>query len=178
MEPVAINQIEITKDLFSESHAAVFSIRRQQTLLSCGIVFLLFGLVLFFFRTRLPGIVGLYTMLLLTGAIVVLFALTLKKTDFQKKYRAFRQKNGDVSTRTVTCDRTGIIIDTGKGEPVRIDYTEVRDFRETPHLYLLLCSDHQGVQLSRNGFILGNWDLLWKTIAQAKEQAEAMRELI
>ena len=47
MEPIAVNHLSITRKLFAESHAAVFSRRRQRMLLYCGMVFLAFGLILF-----------------------------------------------------------------------------------------------------------------------------------
>ena len=178
MEPLAVNRITITRDLFAESHEAVFSVKRQKTLLYCGIVFLAFGLILFLLRSRMQAAAGLYTMLLLTGAIVVVWSLTLKKSDFRKKYRAFQQKHGEASARVITCDRTGLEIDTGKGEPVRIEYTEVQDHRETEHLYLLLCSGHMGVQLAKDGFQAGSWDALLRAVDRAKEEAAAMQELL
>ena len=162
MEPVAVNRITITRDLFAESHEAVFSVKRQKTLLYCGIVFLAFGLILFLLRGRTRAADGLYTMLLLTGTIVVIWSLTLKKSDFRKKYRAFQQKHGE----------------TGKSEPVRIEYTEVQDHRETEHLYLLLCGGHMGVQLAKDGFQTGSWDALLRAVDRAKEEAAAMRELL
>ncbi|MBR2823644.1 MAG: YcxB family protein [Clostridia bacterium] len=178
MEPVAVNRITVTRDLFAESHEAIFSVKRQKTLLYCGIIFFVFGLILFAFRSRMQAAAGLYTMLLLTGAIVVIWSLTLKKTDFRKKYRAFQQKHGDASSRVITCDRTGLEVDTGKGEPVRIEYTDIQDHRETEHLYLLLCRGHTGVQLAKDGFQTGSWYALLKAVDRAKEEAAAMQELI
>ncbi len=98
--------------------------------------------------------------------------------DLKKKYLAFRQKNGDEARRTITCDRTGMSIDSGSGEPLRIEYTDVLEHRETPHLYLLLCSGHMGVQLARDGLTTGSWNALLKAIDRAKEEAAAMQDLI
>ena len=178
MEPVAVNRIQVTRELFAESHDAIFSVKRQKTLLYCGIIFFAFGLILFAFRSRAQAAAGLYTMLLLTGAMVVIWSLTMKKSDFRKKYRAFQQRHGDDSSRVITCDRTGMEIDTGMGEPVRIEYTEVQDHKETAHLYLLLCSGHKGVQLAKDGFETGSWDELLRAIDRAKEEAAAMQELL
>lgn len=178
MEPVAVNRTTITRDLFAESHEAVFSVKRQKTLIYCGMVFLAFGLILYLLRSWMQAGAGLYTMLLLTGFVVVIWSLTLKKSDFRKRYRVFQQKHGEASSRVITCDRTGMEIDTGKGEPVRIEYTEIRDLRETEHLYLLLCSGHMGVQLAKDGFQTGSWDALLQAIDRAKEEAAAMQELV
>ena len=178
MEPVAVNRVTITSDMFEESHAAIFSVKRQKTLLYCGIIFFVFGLILFALRSRMQAAAGLYTMLMLTGAIVVIWSLTLKKSDLRKKYRAFQLRHGDASARVITCDRAGMKIDTGKGEPVRIEYTEVQDHRETEHLYLLLCSGHRGVQLAKDGFECGSWADLLRAIDRAKKEAAAMQELM
>ena len=80
--------------------------------------------------------------------------------------------------RTITCDRTGMSINSGSGEPLRIEYTDVLEHRETPHLYLLLCSGHMGVQLARDGLTTGSWNALLKAIDRAKEEAAAMQDLI
>ena len=69
-------------------------------------------------------------------------------------------------------------IDSGIGEPLRIEYTDVLEHRETPHLYLLLCSGHMGVQLARDGLTTGSWNALLKAIDRAKEEAAAMQDLI
>lgn len=178
MEPVAVNHVTITRELFAESHDAVFSVRRLKMLRYGGLVFFAAGLILLGFSSRLPFAASLYLPLLLTGAVVVLWSLTLKKTDLRKKYRIFTQKNGENPTRTITCDRTGLEVDKGSGKPLCIQYTEVREMKETPHLYLLLCSGHTGVQLSREGFETGSWEALKQAVDRAKKEAEAMAELI
>ena len=63
-------------------------------------------------------------------------------------------------------------------KPVRIEYTDVRDTRETPHLYLLLCAGHAGVQLAKDGFESGSWDALLQAVDRAKQEAEAMAEIM
>lgn len=178
MEPVAVNHITVTRELFAESHEAVFSFRRQKMLLYGGLVFLLFGLILLALQARIPNAPALYTPLLLTGAVVALWSLTLRKSDLRKKYRAFQQKNGENPQRTITCDRAGLEIDTGKEKPVRIEYTDVREWRETPHLWLLLCSGHLGVQLAKDGFETGSWDRVLQAMEKAKQEAEVLAELM
>ena len=63
--------------------------------------------------------------------------------------------------------------------PLRpIEYTDLRDTRETPHLYLLLCAGHAGVQLAKDGFTSGSWDALLQAIDRAKQEAAALAEII
>ena len=67
-------------------------------------------------------------------------------------------------------------MDTGRGEPVEIDYTDVREHKETEHLCLLICADHRGVMLAKDGFETGSWSVLLDAIEKAKlEAAEAAR---
>ena len=177
MEPVAVNHVTITRELFAESHDAVFSVKRLKMLRYGGLVFFAAGLILLGFSSRLPFAASLCLPLILTGAVVVLWSLTLKRTDLRKKYGAFTRKNGENPTRTITCDRTGLEVDRGSGKPLRIQYTEIREMKETPHLYLLLCSGHTGVQLARDGFETGSWEALQQAVDRAKKEAETMAEL-
>ena len=66
----------------------------------------------------------------------------------------------------------------GHAEPVRIDYPDIRDHRETEHLYLLLCADHTGVMLARDGFQTGSWQALLDAIEKAKQEAEEAAKLM
>lgn len=178
MEPVAVNRLTVDRALFAESHAAIFSQRRRKTLLYCGIVFLAFGLVFLVLQARVPVLSALCVPTLLTGVLVVIWALTLQKSELRRKYRVFRRVNGEASTRTVTCWRTSLAVDTGNGEPTEIDYADVRDHRETEHLFLLICADHRGIMLSRDGFETGSWEALLAAIERARQEAdEALRLL-
>ena len=177
-EPIAVNRVTITRELFAESHEAIFSLRRQKMLLYAGVVFLAFGLIFLAFQSRIPNGLQLSVPMVLTGIVVVIWALTLEKSDLKKKYRAFVRRNGEKAARVIVCDAAGLAVNTGNGEPVRIEYTEVREHRETPHLWLLLCSGGVGVQLAKDGFETGSWEELLQAIDRAKEEAAALRELL
>ena len=177
MEPIAVNRVTITRELFAEGHAAVFSHRRRKMLLYCGIVFLAFGIVLLAVQSRFPVATALCVPALLSGLIVVIWALTLEKSELKKKYRAFQRHNGDASERTITCHRGYLTVDTGRREPMQIDYTDIREYRQTEHLILLICFNHLGVHLARDGFESGSWEELWAAVEKAKRDAEAMQQL-
>ena len=178
MEPIAVNRLTVDRALFAESHAAIFSRKRQKTLLYCGIVFLAFGLVFLALQTRVPVLSALCVPTLLTGILVVIWALTLQKLELRRKYKAFRRVNGDASERTVTCYRTSLFVDTGKGEPVEIDYTDAREHKETEHLCLLICADHRGVMLAKDGFETGSWEALLAAIEKARQEAAEAAKLL
>ena len=91
MEPIAVNRVTITRELFAESHAAVFSHRRRKMLLCCGIVFLAFGLLLLAVQARFPVASALCVPALLSGVIVVVWALTLEKAELKKKLEQAEQ---------------------------------------------------------------------------------------
>jgi len=178
MEPIVVNRVTITRELFAESHDAVFSRRRQKMLLYCGVVFLAFGLIFLALQVRLPVASALCVPALLTGALVLVWALTLKRSELRRKYRAFRRRNGDASGRVIRGYRDRLTVDTGRGDPVQIDYTGIREHRETEHLYLLICGNHTGVQLAKDGFETGSWPELLSAIDRAKQEAEAMLQLM
>lgn len=177
MEPIAVNHITVTKALFAESHSATFSQKRRKTLLYCGFVFLAFGLVFLAIQVRFPMLSSLCVPALLTGALVIVWAATLQKSELRRKYRAFSRVNGEASERTVTCWRTSLDVDTGRGEPVQIEYTDIREHKTTDHLLLLICSDHRGVMLSKDGFETGSSEALLEAIEKAKREAALMLEM-
>ena len=178
MEPIAVNCITVDKALFAESHAAIFSKRRQKMLLYCGIVFLAFGFVLLAVQTRFPVATTLCVPALLSGIIVVIWALTLQKTELRRKYRAFQRINGESSRRTIWCHRTALTVEAEGKAPVEIDYTDIREHRETEHLLLLICADRTGVMLAKDGFEVGSATALLDAVAKAKADAEAAAQLM
>jgi hypothetical protein len=115
---------------------------------------------------------------ILSGVIVVIFALTLQQSELKRKYAAFQRKKGDVSERTVSCYRNYLLIETGGGEPVQIDYPDIREYRETANLLLLICNNHTGVHLAKDGFTAGDWDTLWAAIQRSKQRTEEARRLL
>lgn len=177
MEPIAVNHITVTRALFAQSHGAVFSKRRQRMLLYCGFVFLAFGLLFLALRPRFPAAAALSAPALLSGALVVVWALTLERSELRRKYRAFCRLNGEDARRTVTCYPGYLTVDTGRGEPVHIDYTDIQEHRETQDLLLLICRDHTGVQLAKDGFEAGSPAALLQAIEKAQAEAEQMRRL-
>ena len=81
--------------------------------------------------------------------------------------------------RTITCFYSFLTVDTGKGEPLSIDYPDIRECRETEHLCLLICVDHTGVLLAKDGFESGSWPELQEAIEKAKQlEAQNLQETI
>lgn len=178
MEPIAVNRVTVDQALFAEAHAAIFSKKRQKTLLYCGVVFLVFGLILLAAQARMPVASALSFPALLSGVLVLVWALTLQKSELRRKYNAFRRRHGDASERTVTCYRSYLTVETGAGEPVQIDYPDIKEHRVTERLYLLICKDHSGVMLARDGFTTGSWQALLDAIEQAQIEALEAAKLL
>lgn len=178
MEPIAVNRITVDRALFAESHAAIFSKKRRKMLLYCGVVFLAFGIIFLALQMRVPVLSALCVPTLLTGALVLVWALTLQKSELRRKYKLFRRVHGDVSPRTVSCFRTSLSVDTGRGEPTVIEYADVREHRETERLYLLICADHRGVMLAKDGFETGSWEALLAAIEKARQEAAEAARLL
>lgn len=178
MEPIAVNRIIVDKALFSEAHAAIFSKKRQKMLLYAGIVFCVFGFILLAVQVRLPVASALSFPALLSGIIVVIWALTLQKTELRRKYKAFQRRNGDASERTVACYRNYLTVETGTAEPTQIDYPDTKEHRVTDHLYLLICNDHSGIMLTKDGFTTGSWQALLDAIEKAQIEATEAAKLL
>ena len=178
MEPIAVNHITVDKALFTEGHAAIFSKRRQKMLLYAGIVFCAFGLILLAVQVRLPVASALSFPALLSGVIVVIWALTLQKSELKRKYKAFQRKNGDDSERTITCYGNYLTVETGSTEPLQIDYPDIREHKETPRMLILICADHTGIMLAKDGFEIGSTSALLEAIEKAKAEAEEALKLL
>jgi len=178
VEPIAVNHITITRALFAEGHDAIFSRRRQKMLLYCGIVFLAFGLILLAVQVRLPVASTLSFPALLSGAIVVIWALTLQKSELRRKYKLFRRRHGESSPRTIRCYSHYLTVETGSAQPVQIDYPDIREHRETEHMLILICADHTGVMLARDGFETGSAAALLEAIEKARVEAEEAAKLL
>ena len=178
MEPIAVNHIAVDRQLFTEGYGAIFSKRRQKMLLYCGIVFCAFGLILLAVQVRLPVASALSFPALLSGVIVIIWALTLRQTELCRKYKAFQRRNGDLSQRTVTCYGSSLTVETGRGEPTQIDYPDIREHRETEHLLILICADHSGVMLAKDGFETGSPAAVLTAIEKAKAEAEEAARLL
>lgn len=178
MEPIAINHITVDKAFFAEAHAAIFSKKRQKMLLYCGIVFCVFGLILLAVQMRLPVASTLSFPALLTGVLVLVWALTLQRSELRRKYKAFQRKNGDASERTIYCYHNYLTIETGTTEPVQIDYPDIKEHRVSDHLYLLICNNHAGIMLAQGGFTVGSWQALLDAIEQAQKEAIESAKLL
>ena len=178
MEPIAVNRITVDQALFAEAHAAIFSKKRQKMLLYCGIVFCAFGLILLAVQMRLPVASALSFPALLTGVLVLIWALTLQKQELRRKYKAFQRKNGDASERTIYCYRNYLTVETSAAEPVQIDYPDVKEHKVSEHLCLLICNDHSGIMLAKDGFTAGSWQALLDAIDQAQIEAQEATKLL
>ena len=174
MEPIAVNRTTVDRALFTEGHAATFSRKRQRMLLYCGLAFLAAGLVLRALQSRLPTAAMLSFPLALSGVLASLWALTLRRSEARRKYKAFRRKNGDASARTITCYPDRLTIQRQGASPMEIKYTDIREHRETEHLLILICKNRSGVLLAKDGFETGSAAELLDAIEQARAEAEAV----
>lgn len=178
MEPIAVNRITVDRALFAEAHAAIFSKKRQKMLLYAGIVFCAFGLILLAVQVRLPVASALSFPALLTGVLVVVWALTLQKSELRRKYKAFQRKNGDSSERTIYCYRNFLTVETGAAEPTQIDYPDIKEHKVTDRLCILICNNHAGIMLAKDGFTVGSWQALLDAIEQAQIEALEAAKLL
>ncbi|MBQ8935851.1 MAG: YcxB family protein [Oscillospiraceae bacterium] len=150
MEPIAVCHTTITPELFRESHAVVFDRKKQKTLLLCGIVFAAFGLAFLLVRYLLNRVIVLGGPVLVMGLFVIGWSFVLPHSEYKRKYKIMCQKNGGAPIeRTVTFYETSLTV-ASEGEVLAdIDYTEVKDWKETEHLAVLICEDRTGVLVEK-----------------------------
>lgn len=169
MEPIAINRTTVTRELFIEGHAATFSRKRQRLLLYCGVAFLAVGLLLCALQSHLSAASTLSVPLTLSGIIAAIWALTLRRSEARKKYKAFQRKN--IAERTFYCYPDHLTIQPDGPSPTQIRYTDIREHRETDHLLILICKNRTGLLLNKTGFDRGTPAELLEAIDQAQSKA-------
>jgi hypothetical protein len=161
MEPTAINHITVTPELFQESFSTVFVKRKQQTLLICGIVFTLAGVIFLLIQHFFQKLIVLGAPVIVMGCFVIGWSFWLPVSERKKKYKALCRKNGgEPVKRTVEFFETGLSVHTEDEFPVEIDYSEVKEVKETEHLAILLCENRMGVLLDKAGFETGTLKLV------------------
>ena len=171
---IAVNEIEITTELFKESFYAVFSKRKQKMLMNCGLVFILAGAVImviqyFLHMTSLL----LSATILFPGIFVIVWAIRLPQTEYKRKLKLFNLKNKDGNRKRITCFSYGDFSVQADGQdPVYFDYTEISEWKETEHLLILICNDHTGIMLDKTGFTVGNAEIIKKQEQKCKNALE------
>lgn len=170
MEPILVNHIRITPELFQESFGVVFDKRKQKTLLLCGIVFAVFGLIFLLIQYFLRKIVILGGPILIMGLFVIGWSFLLPRSECKRKYKALCQKNGgEPVDRTIEFYESGLTVHTKDGASIEIDYSEVREWRETKHLVLLICEDCSGILLDKTSFQSEMLEQIKELVQQRKE---------
>lgn len=150
MEPIAVCHTVITPELFWESYRIVFDRKKQRTLLLCGIVFAVFGLVFLMVQYLLNRVIVLGGPVLVMGLFVIGWSFVLPHSECKRKYRIMCRKNGGAPIdRTVTFYETGLSVASGGEVLADIDYSEVTDRKETEHLLVLICEDRTGVLIEK-----------------------------
>lgn len=163
MEPLAVNYIRVTPELFQESFSVVFDKRKQKTLLICGVVFAVFGLLSLLIQYFLHRMIVLGAPVLMMGCVVIGWSFLLPVTERRKKYKALCRKNsGAPVERTIEFFENGLIVHTEDEAPIEIDYSDIREWRETEHLSVLVCEGRMGILLAKDGFQSGLLDTVRK----------------
>jgi len=167
--PIAENHISITRALFDEAMNAAGSKAYKKA------VHKMIFLLLVFYLTAAAFI--LYTggsLLLLLGESIFLGALLfwmlvmLPGTRRRSKYKAMCTGGSGTPERTARFYQDHLSVTSYTGKETVISYGDVQNWQETRNLYLLNCKDHFCVLLDKNGFVLGDFQIV-KTVIEKPE---------
>lgn len=176
MEPLAVNHIQITKELFQESFAMVFDKRKQKTLLLCGIVVAAFGALSLVVQHFLHKVLILGVPILMMGIFVVIWSFFLPRTACKRTYKAFCLRNSRTPVkRRVEFYASSLAVYTeGNSSVLEVDYSEIKEWRISPHLVLLICDDHSGILLDQANFQMKTWEQIETLLKQSKDNDQAV----
>lgn len=179
MEPLAVNHIQITKELFQESFALIFDKRKQKTLLLCGIAVAAFGALSLVVQSLLHKVLILGVPILMMGIFVVIWSFFLPRTACKRKYKAFCLKNGrtPVERRIEFYESSLSVYTEGHSSPLDVDYSEIKEWRTSQHLVLLICEDRSGILLDRANFQTKTWEQIEALLNQQKSQQSASTQI-
>lgn len=170
MEPIAVNHITITEELFKESFSVVFDRKKQKTLFLFGIGLIVCGVLFMLIQHLFNKIVILGGPVLVMGVFVLGWVFMLPRFECKKKYKVLCQKNGGVPVyRRIEFYEFGLTVYTEDNFSMEIDYAQVREWRETKHLVLLICEDRSGILLDKSGLQSGMLEHIKELVKQGTE---------
>ena len=155
------NHIRISRSLFNEAMRDTESKTYKKAVQKIALVLASLYLIIAFFLS--------YTgcsLLLLLGESVFLTALLfwltvmLPGTRRHSKYKALKQGTDRIPERTTLFYQNHLSVISDTGKETTILYDDIRSWQETRHLYILNCNNGICVLLDKNGFVIGNFQMI------------------
>lgn len=158
MEPFAINQVEITKELFNEGAQQILT--RKYNLLAKKIAVALFVvLIILAVLSRIMS--GGFSMLI--GEIVIFLAVLgwirfyLPRNERKRSYQTMLNNCGGTAPRREVLFYDGsLTVHPQEGKPISVPYGDIVGIRSTKHLLILTCENGSEILLDKQGFTLGS----------------------
>lgn len=169
MECLAENQFILHKKLFiegmlriSKSSYGRFARRSMAILLGLWCVFLVFTILI---HGDLAHCLLLLVFLALIGWWLCRY---MPRHNAGRAYRTLVNRCGADPRRVTRFYEDHMEI--GESEPTEIPYENICNLYHSKHLLILLCENNQGVLLSRDGFTLGNEEIISALLSGAKDK--------
>lgn len=169
MERLAENQFILHKKLFIEGMLRIsknsygrFARRSMAILLGLWCVLLLFAIL---FHGDLTHCLLLLVFLALIGWWLCRY---MPRHNARRAYRILVNKHGTDPRRITRFYEDHLEV--GEDAPTTIPYENVLALYRCRHLLILLCENNQGVLLSRDGFTLGNEEIISALLSGAKDK--------
>lgn len=153
MELMTTNHSDVTWELFWEGFELTFNRKAQKNLRLCGAVLSLGGVLSLGVQVVFHKLLVIWFPLLFLGIFTVIWSFFLPKNTAKKKYKAMcRWKKDVIPQRDTEFYEDSLIILDGETELRRVDYTSIKEVRETKRLLVILCGDGSGILLEKAGF--------------------------
>lgn len=156
-----INQIRITRTLFDEGMRAAESGAYKKAIRKMALVLLAIYLGVAAWLLYTGGsLIFLLGESIFLGALLFWLIVMLPGTRRKSKYKAMSHGGNGVPERSVKFYQNHLSVITDAGKETVISYTDIQDWKETKHLYILNCANHISVLLDKDGFIIGDFETI------------------
>ena len=164
--PIARNQFTVTKELFTEGKIATLggSYRKAARILCIILILVLAGTGIWMLFSG-GSLFYLFGEILFTALIIVWLTVFVPRSGAKRGYRAMISASDKTPERTTLFYHDHFTSVTETGKNVTFLYKDVENLTETKSLWVMTCKNKMGVMIKKDGFTLGNMDIV-------KEQLE------
>lgn len=170
MKLLADNQVTVTREIYDEGTRATRSQTASRNLRI--IVIVLAALSLFYAIYLFSNGTSIFFTLLQLLLFWILFlwvGVFMPQIRHKKGYKAMCRRDGGTPTRRVRFYEEYLQVTIGNGESTEFPYSKILSIQETEHLFLLN-TDGKSLTLSKDGFFIGNIDIVRSLIENAPDE--------
>lgn len=160
-KPIAENHTMISRTLFNEGMRAVENKRYKNEVKKLILILVILYLLVAAWLVYTGGSpVFLLGESIFLGAILCWLMFMLPNARRRDKYKAMSQGSDKVPERTIRFYQDHLSVTANSGKVTDIPYHKITGWQETRNLYILNCTEKNSILVSKNGFILGNFDIV------------------